>query len=772
MTKRRMALIFIVGALVLIGAAVSIVLLTDSSLLTGEPDLPKVTLTPPVSLSELAESYPEMAELLQDPELGSIYKEFLIAYQEGGEEAAIDLAKERGLLTPDEKNLRVMLVLDTKESTALQNQLEALGVTVVSAYQDRINIAVPVALVTEAMDSEETAEVFKSLTELEHVIAVRLPPQRTPDEQGIFGEGVPVINADAWHDAGYTGQGLHIGVLDLGFNGYEALLGQELPEQIDMETFGGWYDEDEVHGTACAEIIHEVAPDARLSFAWYDGTDPAMGEAVEWLMDQGVDIISQSAGSVVAPRDGTGWDAQLVNSISDQGILWINSAGNDAAQHYRGTFTDQDGDGLHEFTPGEEMLAIYNEGYLEVYLIWDDAWTAPTQDYELYLVDAEGEAIAASEDAQDGGEGQNPVEWIQIPTDLTVLYAVVMAYDTDRAVTFDIFAHGAGAEIYQSVAGYSVGTPADATQALAVGAVDWDNDQVAYYSSQGPTNDERLKPEISAPTGVSGATYGNRGFDGTSASAPHVAGAAALVWQAHPEYQRTDVFDYLLVATQDLGPSGPDTAYGFGRLALPAPPAAIVATPTATAQPTPDATTEPDTTPTPPLATATAGPQPTSTPVSFTTPTPSPDDDEETLALGLTALGLIIGGMGLGGLGLLVGGGILLITTRSATRSRQRTAAQPAPHRSYPAPPPSPPPPPPQKQKPEPPRRAAPTRCPACGASVRAGAKFCSSCGEPIIGSFSPTVKAKPTPKYCRYCGAAVRLNSKFCPKCGKELST
>ncbi len=38
-----------------------------------------------------------------------------------------------------------------------------------------------------------------------------------------------VINADAWHDAGFTGAGIRIGVLDLGFSGYEDLLGSGCP---------------------------------------------------------------------------------------------------------------------------------------------------------------------------------------------------------------------------------------------------------------------------------------------------------------------------------------------------------------------------------------------------------------------------------------------------------------------------------------------------------------------------------------------------------------
>jgi subtilisin family serine protease len=764
MTKRKTALILIIGAFVLIGTAVGLLLTTDAVSIRSRPPDPAVTLTPPTSLADLSSRYPELAGILQDPELGSIYKEFLIAYQDSGQEAAIAMAKERGLLTPDGESLRVTLVLDTEESEDLQQQLKAFGMIVVSAYQDQINVAVPVDLVIETMNAEDVRPIFERLTELRHVIAVRLPRQHDTNAQAIVGEGIEVINADAWHDAAFTGEGLHIGVLDLGFAGHQALLGEELPDQVQVSTFG-WYDDENTHGTACAEIIHEVAPDARLSFAWYDGSNAALGEAVEWLTDQKVEIISHSAGGVASPRDGTGWSARLVDEISSQGVLWVNAAGNEAISHYRGSFEDQDGDGYHEYARKDEMLTIYNGGELEVYLLWDDSWTSAAQDYDLYLVDAEGEEVAASEDTQNGTQGQNPVERIQIAsTDDPVLYAVVMAYETDRAATFDIFADGHGVEIPESVPAYSLGTPSDATGALAVGAVDWDDDRIAVYSSQGPTNDERLKPEISAPTGVSGATYGGDGFDGTSASAPHVAGAAALIWQAYPAFKRRDVFDYLLAATEDLGPAGPDTVYGYGHLVLPDPP---VATPAPKVTPTPTASSRPDSTPTSRPTTATPVPRLTPTAVDFVTPTPASPEGSKPGA-GLTTFGLIIGSIGLSGLGLLVTGAVLLTQSQSSSGQAVHSSVRipPTSYRPLPSHPPT-------EQLPAQTRgrRDARARCPTCGADLRPLSRFCRACGRPVTGSPHSGRQAQRIRRYCRHCGAKIRATSRFCSQCGRKLS-
>ena len=736
MNRRTVIYLLVAGAMLLLVAGILVIVYSPHSLTPPPatptstfPPLPTLDITPPPSLADLAEQYPELAPILTDPELDSAYKEFLLAYEEGGEEAALELARKRGLLTP-EGDIRVTLVLDTEDNAHLVAQLEAIGVTVVSAHGDRVNIAVPLELIETQLQADEPGAIFDQLTELVHVIAVRLPKRRVPDAGTIEGEGISVIGADEWHKAGFTGAGVRIGVLDLGFAGYEDLLGVELPDSVAVATFG-WYDEEEVHGIACAEIIHEVAPDAELLFAWYDGSDAAMGEAVDWLVEQGVDIISHSVGGLIGPRDGSEWEAQLVDGLAAQGILWVNSAGNEALSHYRGVFTDEDGDGIHEFAPGEEVLALYNEGHIEIALSWEDDWEQAAQDYELFLYDAVGNELAFSQDAQSGQPGQEPVEGIECETGGETVYAVVTAYEIDQPVMLDIFVNGA--EVAYPSPDRSICPPADAVGSLAVGAVNWWDDTLADYSSQGPTSDGRLKPEISAPTGVSGATYGTEGFHGTSASCPHVAGAAALIWQAHPDFTRQEVMDFLLEHVVDLGPDGPDTGYGYGRLQLPAPPVA---------QPSPMPTVTPTASPTP-GPTATSAPLPTPTPVAYVTPAPMPPSGAGTGLLALTGIGLAVGGLGCAGVALLLIGGLgLLILGRRARR------AQPPPPTPYPPPSVFPLP--------------QPMRCPTCGATARPGARFCPSCGHPLTPARRP--------RYCRHCGARLREGARFCPECGRAI--
>ena len=108
--------------------------------------------------------------------------------------------------------------------------------------------------------------------------------------------------------------------------------------------------------------------------------------------------------------------------------------------------------------------------------------------------------------------------------------------------------------------------PADAFDVIACGAVDSDGN-IASFSSQGPTADGRIKPEVCA-LGVStycagvNSTSAYRYENGTSLATPLVAGAAACVLQAHPDWTPQQVREALMMTASD--PENPDNQYGWG----------------------------------------------------------------------------------------------------------------------------------------------------------------------------------------------------------------
>jgi serine protease AprX len=112
---------------------------------------------------------------------------------------------------------------------------------------------------------------------------------------------------------------------------------------------------------------------------------------------------------------------------------------------------------------------------------------------------------------------------------------------------------------------FHISAPADAFNILAVGAVGAER-QYAYFSSQGPSADGRVKPDVAAmgwgATGLGPSGEEVTYLNGTSFSAPLVAGLVACLWQLHPERSANDVMDAVRRSSHQF--DMPDTELGHG----------------------------------------------------------------------------------------------------------------------------------------------------------------------------------------------------------------
>ncbi len=120
----------------------------------------------------------------------------------------------------------------------------------------------------------------------------------------------------------------------------------------------------------------------------------------------------------------------------------------------------------------------------------------------------------------------------------------------------------------------TVGSPGCARNVITIGATDKE-DQVASFSSRGPTLDGRVKPDVCFPgvnivsARASGTSMGTPVDDyytrasGTSMATPHATGACALLLQAKPGLSPQQIKDLLMNTAKNLGLDG--NAQGKGR---------------------------------------------------------------------------------------------------------------------------------------------------------------------------------------------------------------
>ena len=129
---------------------------------------------------------------------------------------------------------------------------------------------------------------------------------------------------------------------------------------------------------------------------------------------------------------------------------------------------------------------------------------------------------------------------------------------------------------------YTTAPPATAKNHITVGAVNSNDESMTTFSSWGPVDDGRIKPDITGPGcqsdddgGVTSSTPGGgySSYCGTSMSSPTVCGIGALIiqeWRTlHPgeaDLWNSSLKALLANSGADLGNPGPDCLYGFGTV--------------------------------------------------------------------------------------------------------------------------------------------------------------------------------------------------------------
>ena len=358
-------------------------------------------------------------------------------------------------------------------------------------------------------------------------------------------------------------------------------------------------------GTALLEIVHDLAPGADLFFATGSGGQAQMAQNILALAAAGCDVIVDDVLYFAEPVFQDGIIAQAVDEVAASGVAYFSAAGNSGnlaagtAGVWEGDFSAAAlpgplaGAGLaaHDFGGGENSNELTFDTPFFITLQWSDPTGASANDYDLYLLDAAlANVIAASTNTQNGT--QDPFEFLDSTAgDDTGNRVVVVKFSGD-----DRFLHlnTHRGELGSATDGQIFGHPA-AAGAIAVAAVNVATagggvftggaaNPVEPFSSDGPRriffeadgtpvgpthrgvqpSEVRDVPDVAAADGVTTATPGFNPFFGTSASAPHTAGIAALIKEALSSLDSRGVEQRTRRDALDIEDPGDDKVSGSG----------------------------------------------------------------------------------------------------------------------------------------------------------------------------------------------------------------
>ena len=512
---------------------------------------------------------------MKHPKVGSTLDD-LITRVQAGEISAEEAAGEAPLHRGDSIGVAIHL---SGNVDGVVRFLEANDASNISARDDYIEAYVPVLLLGEA--SEQPG-----------VVRIRpiQPPEESQSGSRIPGNGPTVHGSIAWNQAGYTGSGIKVGVIDSGFDGFADLMGMEVPASVqarcyrwlgehsqDLEDCGGGS-----HGTVVAESVMDIAPNVSLYIA--DPDSPGdLRDAVDWMISEGVSIINHSRTWLFdGPGDGTSPSSvsplNTVDRAVAAGIVWVNAAGNSAQRTWfqRGPFAystiSVDGESVRVLNFQASNFKNRSHVWGSLQLRWDDAWGGATRNLDLLLVTPDsGDIALASIDPQSGGDGHFPYERVSSGATFDVMIA---NRGGSEPSWIQLLAWSGQGLTFQTPETGSITNPAESANPgmLTVGAAHWQNvNSIRPYSSRGPTPDGRIKPElVGADCGQTAAR--SSPFCGTSQASPHVAGMAALVLQRFPDYSPSQVVSYLKEnAEQRIGGPDPNNTWGHGFMVLPPP---------------------------------------------------------------------------------------------------------------------------------------------------------------------------------------------------------
>jgi minor extracellular serine protease Vpr len=410
----------------------------------------------------------------------------------------------------------------------------------------------------------------------------------------------PAIKADALWATGYRGNGILVAILDDGVDYTHPDLGGCLGAGCKVVAGFDFVDLDanpqsghttdattkittrDYHGThvaATAAGLKGVAPDANILAVRVLGTntsgklsnlDSVMAGA-EFAMRNGADVVNMSVGFKGVAGPSTNLYAQLTGNVMRSGVVWVNSNGNDGPTPYIPNMYGSSPDVIATGNADNRVTAAPRttvSATNEVLIggLFGTQFPQSMLGSAIEVVDVgfgntpaayAGKNVAGRiAIAMRGGATGEDAAFVNKGAQAKAAGAagLIVYNDAARAVDFAIPA----LDVPSFAMSYANGRKVVANPLITVTTFN-PGVQMNSSSSRGPTFDLLIKPDVSAPgTDIVAAVpfeYSATGYaalTGTSMAAPHVAGAAALLRQAHPEWTTQQVKQALMNTAANL----------------------------------------------------------------------------------------------------------------------------------------------------------------------------------------------------------------------------
>jgi subtilisin family serine protease len=412
---------------------------------------------------------------------------------------------------------------------------------------------------------------IESLTSFDSVIKISVPSYGIPAAGRVTTQGDAILRSNQLRALGASGRGVKVGIVSDGANSWRAAANTgDLPAKI--ITYGSCSTRADDpqncrsrltcnEGTAMAEIIHDIAPDAEIAVA-------AVSTSLEFIQQINrlantfkADIIVDDLGFFGEPYFEDGDLARAVSALPSN-ILYFSSAGNSANIHYEkeySAFGTRHNFGFQSNINDDAIgFGIRPNRGAFVLMQWADRYANANSNYDLFVFDQNNEVGRST------GVNTTAIEGVCIyngSANDAVRFALINKVSGSNRRLEMFFLGSYGIE-YPTPQG-SVFGHAGTRRAIAVGAINVGSNSAAFYSSQGPARVNfpslqlRAKPDIAATDGVNVTGVGgfSSPFFGTSAAAPHAAAVAALLLSAGPEVTPSDVRSAILAAASGGGSS-------------------------------------------------------------------------------------------------------------------------------------------------------------------------------------------------------------------------